>query len=445
MKTLGDVSGRVLLSALMVAGSVTAATACEKTKRAKARTLTLSGDHAGQVLLTGGDGGYQYFTSDDDGGVKVVVKGDQSDGNWVVVHGGDDDEHQIRIDSNKHIRVVSDPDPDRSWLGVLLNSEDDGFLISAVMKDSPAARAGLKSGDLIVEVSGRAVGDELGGLLEGTSPGDRVTLTVERDGREQELVARLGSHPGTVEFEMEGDGDHGLSVAGGLFGSLPHLEELKELRHLPPMAFSWNSQGEDSPFFGTTWNNRRPRLGVVLESVSGQLASYFGVEGERNALLVKEVIEDTPAARAGLQAGDVLLSFEGDELEGVNRLRELLSDFEGGETVELEILRRGRTRTLRAELEEPKPSNDQGFNFGGYQNLFDEEAQERVREAFEHSRRAFEQSGGYESVQDRVREALERAEQAMQPRSRVVPLSRDRNAQTLRESLRKREEAGRTF
>ena len=115
----------------------------------------------------------------------------------------------------------TEPDADRPWLGVLLTTTDDGVEINSVMDGSPADRAGLQVGDLIVRVDDRDLTDSStrGGLLDDKEPGDRIRFTVLRDGKEETLRTKLDSHPGRVEFEIDEEmGAFGM--AGNALGLL---------------------------------------------------------------------------------------------------------------------------------------------------------------------------------------------------------------------------------
>jgi membrane-associated protease RseP (regulator of RpoE activity) len=81
------------------------------------------------------------------------------------------------------------------WLGVTFVMVDDGARVSYVVPNSPADDAGIETGDVITEVDGRNVteSNRLDELIQQYDPGDRVELTVERNGRERTVEVRLAS------------------------------------------------------------------------------------------------------------------------------------------------------------------------------------------------------------------------------------------------------------
>jgi serine protease Do len=102
----------------------------------------------------------------------------------------------------KHGKVI------RGWLGVSIQNltpelakslkitETEGALISGVEKGSPADKAGLKRGDLIIELDAKKVHDSTGlrNMISATAPGTSITLKIIRDGKEQAVVVKLGEY-----------------------------------------------------------------------------------------------------------------------------------------------------------------------------------------------------------------------------------------------------------
>lgn len=98
-------------------------------------------------------------------------------------------------------------------------------------------------------------------------------------------------------------------------------------------------------FDGGSW------LGVQLSDVSADKARALKLPGEYGAV-VEEVEEDSPAAKAGLQANDVILSFAEERVRSVAHLRRLLEETPPGRRVRLEVSRGGQTRPVEVTVEE---------------------------------------------------------------------------------------------
>ena len=97
------------------------------------------------------------------------------------------------------------PQEDRPWLGVFFQMTDKGAEIMEVIEGSPAEDAGLETGDVITEVNGEAVTatTPLDVLIGQHEPGDRVRLTILRDGDEETIRVRLESRPVQIPFNEE--------------------------------------------------------------------------------------------------------------------------------------------------------------------------------------------------------------------------------------------------
>ncbi len=205
---------------------------------------------------------------------------------------------------------------------------EHGVLVTSVEKDSPADKAGLRANDLITEYNGQRVEGtvQFRRMIRETPAGRTVQLTLWRDGRTQTVSVALGSWPD--QFRQR------IRVVE------PNLE-----LWLPPRMEVF------AEFFSTA-----PALGIVGEDLSGQLAEYFGVP-DNEGVLVREVRRGTPAEKAGLKAGDVILRVNGERIRTLAELREKLRSRREEKTVRLDVLRRGQSLSLNVEIA-PPPSRE---------------------------------------------------------------------------------------
>jgi membrane-associated protease RseP (regulator of RpoE activity) len=95
----------------------------------------------------------------------------------------------------------------------------------------------------------------------------------------------------------------------------------------------------------------RGRLGVRLQGLTDQLGDYFGIEGGDGAL-VTSVTEDSPAAAAGIQAGDVIVAVGSKSVEGPGDVARAVRGAEAG-PAEVTVIRDGQRRSFTVTLEEP--------------------------------------------------------------------------------------------
>ena len=218
--------------------------------------------------------------------------------------------------------------PKRAWLGVFLSEDDDSVSISGVKTGGPAEKAGLKEGDTIVEIDNTKVSNskDVRSAIRSLEPGDTVQIIVMRDGKKKSYTATLGEAP--QQF-WSGEGFPGL---GHGFGPIT----------IPGMGLS------------------RTYLGVRVQSMTEELREYFKAPRGRG-VLVSRVEEDTPAGKAGLRAGDVIIAVDGKGIADRGDIGEALADKEPGDTVAVKIVRDGAEKTLNVEVaERPAPKARHG-------------------------------------------------------------------------------------
>jgi len=229
----------------------------------------------------------------------------------------------------------------RGWLGVSISDTEEGRVrIVEIEKESPAELVDLEEGDLILKVEGKEISKakELALETRRRKPGQSVTLEIERDGKKMEVKAKLGEYPEReVKREIE------LKFPD-LF--LPKPAKPPQPPK-PPRVRTWPRE-----YFFRNWENRK-YIGVYLEEIGSELAEYFGVK-EGTGLLVSRFSEDSPAEKAGLKIGDVIVKVDGKRVESVNELSELIQDKEKGEKIKIEFIRNKKRNTLEVEVGEEK-------------------------------------------------------------------------------------------
>ncbi len=233
-----------------------------------------------------------------------------------------------------------------SWLGVgvaevtpekvkeLRLPAERGALLGKIVPDSPAARAGLKENDVITEINGQRVegSEQFRRMIREIPAGRTAQLSVWRDGRQQIITVTLGKSEAAHHHTM-------VAPTPGTFAfQMPDLEELPALEGLRNFNFSVSG---------------RARLGIDAENLEGDFGNYFGApDGE--GVLVRNVFENSPAAKAGLKAGDVITSMDGERIHSAGELREKLMMKKDAKAVKLGLLRNRSELSLTVELPVPE-------------------------------------------------------------------------------------------
>ncbi len=220
-------------------------------------------------------------------------------------------------------------------IGVRISdTKSGGVEITDVQPASAAARAGLKAGDVILQFDGERVRSsrQFVRLVQETPPGRTVAATVSRDGKKQDVQITTSEGHGSA---MVIDGDF-------LRGRLNGLDQLDRLDHLDRLR--------DLPFnfdFSFPMLSGGSRLGVTVTELTTQLADHLSAKG---GVLVTSVTDGSPASRAGIQAGDVITSLNGTNVESREDLARSLRQSDG-EEVTIGIVRDKHPMSLKANLE----------------------------------------------------------------------------------------------
>ena len=220
------------------------------------------------------------------------------------------------------------------WLGItiedltpeirkgLKTSTREGVVVLSVQENSPADKAGLRKNDVIVAVNGHAVNDrwDLLKTIRSEEPGTSVSLKIVRDNADKELTA-----------ELDEAQDHEVRVFP-MLGTITH------------------------PFYMVSESVTQ---GLRMMELNEQLGEYFGAP-DGKGVLVEEVRHNSPAAKAGFRAGDVIIRVGNDPIEDIMDVRNALRHFESGDSARFGILRKGSSLTLVLRLGD---RDSGGFDF----------------------------------------------------------------------------------
>uniref|UniRef100_UPI003564A366 PDZ domain-containing protein n=1 Tax=Halomonas sp. TaxID=1486246 RepID=UPI003564A366 len=203
----------------------------------------------------------------------------------------------------------------RGWLGVMIQpvSRDlaesfgmdspSGALIADLDPQGPAARDGLRAGDVILEVDGQEVerSSTLPRLIGNTSPGNEVELLVLRDGNERRIDVTVGDWP-----------EAGMQATGS-----PNQSDSQAL------------------------------LGLSVSEFDPAEAEQLGIEG---GVRIREVDPEGAAAAAGIRPGDILVSLDHQSVEGPDQLLELVASLPTDRAVPVRLFRDGRSLFVALRL-----------------------------------------------------------------------------------------------
>lgn len=238
--------------------------------------------------------------------------------------------------------------PSGSFLGVGVREIDSerakalklsgefGVEITKVDESSPAEKAGLKVGDVVQSYNGQRVEgtEQFVRMVRETPAGRTAQLGVVRAGSQQTLSATIAARKSAGVFVGTPGEGKGFSI--------PNFERHMEfaMPDIPKATMSWRSS----------------MLGVEAEPLKdSQLASFFGV---KQGVLVRGVIKDTAAEKAGIKAGDVLVKIDATPVEAPRDITTAIRDArkEGKKTVGISLVRDRKEMSIAVALDEETSS-----------------------------------------------------------------------------------------
>lgn len=227
-----------------------------------------------------------------------------------------------------------------SQIGVTVReAETGGVVIEDVRQGSPAEKAGVKEGDVISEFDGERVRSsrQFARLVDETPQGRAVKMTVQRNGQRTTVDVT----PEAREFGRV------MPIPRERF-SIPNIPELAPTPRLPRDFDHWVA-----PEIEVYTSRSGSRLGVQIEDVEDQLAEYFGV---KHGALVTSVSKDSPAARAGFKAGDVITRIGSEAVETTRDVRRELRRIDAEKEFPVEVVRDRKPMSLKVTLDAPASS-----------------------------------------------------------------------------------------
>ena len=209
-----------------------------------------------------------------------------------------------------------------------------GVEITRIEENSPAAKAGLKVSDVVLDYNGQRVEgmEQFGRFVRETPVGREVKLLISRDGNQQSVTVTVGARKDVLR-----SGDIGVWSATPREFNMPEI-------HVPmpdmPMIFQ---------------SSRMGMLGVEVESLSPQLAEFFGA---RDGVLVRSVLKDSAAEKAGIKAGDVITKVDQQAVTSPSELSSAVRGAKSNTSVAVQIVRERHEMTMNVTIDK---TSRQGF------------------------------------------------------------------------------------
>ncbi len=217
------------------------------------------------------------------------------------------------------------------WLGVYLSMDSKEAVVSEVIPGTPAAKAGLKSGDVLLSVGDTKTPtrEKFTAAIQAKKPGTRVKIMLRREKRELVVVVKLGDRPANIG-------------AGSVVAE-----------QAPPRKPARNSEPPRPP--KPTRSSKPTRSAPAVEvaprgqdTVASNQKGYLGIsvrEGDKG-LIVDRILEGGPSAKSGLKAGDVLQSVGDHRIRSLDDLDGALKKIQPGRKVPIGVLSKNAKKSL---------------------------------------------------------------------------------------------------
>jgi serine protease Do len=215
-----------------------------------------------------------------------------------------------------------------------------GVLVTGVSPDSPAQKIGLRENDIIISVNTNGITgpEEFRNTISKMKPGANVDLVYVRGGKQRNVSVELSSREDR-EF--------------GFFGrQLP--EPGKPTPAPRARVFRWRSDSDKERGEEEEHAEKVAFAGIVTQDLSEGLAEYFKV---KEGALISEVVKDSPADKAGLKAGDVIVKIGDEDIEDEGDVRSAIQDHKPGDQVAFVVMRDGSETTINVTLGEQDSSD----------------------------------------------------------------------------------------
>jgi serine protease Do len=259
-------------------------------------------------------------------------KGLQLDGDIIINENGEDDFDII---------VPNQTKTNEAFLGVVTEETEQGAKVNQVSDESPAAKAGLKEGDIITKVNDIKIDGPatLYDAIGKSKPEDKVTISYIRNGKASTQVVSLAKNKNTMQYynfsSPEGQGGPSFDLTPKQYFD-PNTRKLQP----SPRGFSFaipnfpGMEGITIPGF-----ENKPKLGISIEDTE----TADGVK-------ITNVAENSPAAKSGLLENDIIVQVNDQKIKEVDALKPIIKDAKEGTSFTFQVKRNKELKTILVKL-----------------------------------------------------------------------------------------------
>ncbi|HEX7755722.1 MAG TPA: PDZ domain-containing protein [Niabella sp.] len=280
-----------------------------------------------------------------DGKMNIVVDGDRVTVNGKPAYADKDADISVQRKKIKDLDVYNDGQsgrsrsfnnfndtwqqmaaPNKAMLGIMTQKTDDGATVVNVTEESAADKAGLKEGDVITQIDGKAITtpDGLSAAIKDKNPGDKVSITYKRDGKTLTTTATLSKWKAP---ESSGSFNQG----NGSF-SMPPMDLNEIFRQLPNQGRNGNRNYRFYSY--PDMESDSPKIGIRIQDLD-----------KGDGVKILDVEKGSAADKAGLREGDVIKEINGRAITSTDNAGRAIRDNKKT-SLQFQINRNGRNQTI---------------------------------------------------------------------------------------------------
>jgi serine protease Do len=224
----------------------------------------------------------------------------------------------FNFDFDDHAISLFNEDANRAMLGVSTKDSDDdkvkGAEVTSISKESAAEKAGLKKGDIITRIGNEKIEDanDVSEAIKEHKPGDKVAVTVLRDGKEQKLNAELTKWKGVNITSVQ---------------SLPRV--------MAPSVWGPATPGSPNMSEAIIYNSGQPRLGLSIQDTE-----------DGKGVKVLRVADESNAAKAGVEEDDIITHINDKAVNTADEVSKLVKEAKDKASFTMKVKRDGKTHNL---------------------------------------------------------------------------------------------------
>jgi len=280
---------------------------------------------------------------------KVTI---QIDGDKITVNGKPIDEYKDG-DVNVRVHKLKDPealirnrsgnwnangdgnfnffseDMNHAMLGVTTEKADQGVEIQDITKESAAAKAGLKEGDIITKIDDKKIEDpdDLSKVIRSHKPGEKVTVTYLRDKKEQKVTTELTKWKGVSGFTLAPGKEFKMDMGDMNFDNImPRGQTIPRIR-TTPYGQNWS------------WSGGNPKLGLSVQDTD-----------DGKGVKVIEVDDESNANKAGIKEDDIITEVDGKAVNSTDEISKIIKDSKDKTSVMVKLQRAGKTQNIEVKM-----------------------------------------------------------------------------------------------